>query len=40
VDNITVKKLLVKIKEEYRKLGPLLDLEVLREPQQSRPSTA
>jgi hypothetical protein len=28
----TVEELLVKIKEEYRKLRPLLDLEAIREP--------
>jgi hypothetical protein len=32
VDNSTLEELLVKIKEEYRKLGPLLDL--VPEPQQ------
>jgi hypothetical protein len=32
-DNITLDELLVKIKEELRKLGPLIDLEAIREPQ-------
>jgi hypothetical protein len=35
VDNATVDELLAKIREEYKKLGPLIDLEVLREPQGS-----
>jgi hypothetical protein len=30
VDPSTVEELIAKIKEEYRKLGPILDLEVLR----------
>ena len=37
VDSSTVEELLAKIREEYRKLGPLIDLEVMREPQGSRP---
>jgi hypothetical protein len=36
VDNATIEELLATIREEYRKLGPLIDLEVLREPQASR----
>jgi hypothetical protein len=35
-DNITLDELLVKIKDELRKLGPLIDLEAIREPQESR----
>jgi hypothetical protein len=36
VDASTVEELLAKIKMEYQKLSPFLDLEVLREPQRSR----
>jgi hypothetical protein len=32
-DNATLDELIVKIKEELRKLGPLIDLEAIREPQ-------
>jgi hypothetical protein len=32
-DNASLDELLVKIKEELRKLGPLIDLEAIREPQ-------
>jgi hypothetical protein len=35
-DNASLDELLVKIKDELRKLGPLIDLEVAREPQGSR----
>jgi hypothetical protein len=38
-ENITLDELLVKIKDELRKLGPLIDLEAIREPQASRTST-
>jgi hypothetical protein len=31
-DNATLDELLVKIKDELRKLGPLIDLEAIREP--------
>jgi hypothetical protein len=34
--NATIEELLVKIKEEYRKLGPLLDLDFIGEAQGSR----
>ena len=40
VDSSTVEELLAKIREEYRKLGPLIDLEVLRAPQGRDPSIA
>jgi hypothetical protein len=36
VDNSTVEELLVKIKEEYTKLAPLLDLDVVGEAQGSK----
>ncbi len=36
VDESTIEELLVKIKEEYKALGPLLDLEVVSEAQGSR----
>jgi hypothetical protein len=35
VDNATIEELLAKIREEYRKLAPLIDLDFLREPQRS-----
>ena len=35
-DNASLDELLVKIKEELRKLGPLIDLEAIRGPQGSR----
>jgi hypothetical protein len=35
-DNASLDELLVKIKDELRKLGPLIDLEAIREPQGSR----
>jgi hypothetical protein len=35
-DNATLDDLLVKIKDESRKLGPLIDLEAIREPHGSR----
>jgi hypothetical protein len=35
-DPSTVEELLEKIREEYEKLGPFIDLEALREPQGSR----
>jgi hypothetical protein len=35
-DNITLDELLVKIQDELRKLGPLIDLDAIREPQESR----
>jgi hypothetical protein len=34
VDPSTVEELIAKIREEYKKLGPLIDLDVLRRPQQ------
>ena len=36
VDESTIEELLVKIKEEYKELGPLLDLDVVGEAQGSR----
>jgi hypothetical protein len=36
VDESTIEELLVKIKEEYKALGPLLDLDVVGEAQGSR----
>jgi hypothetical protein len=36
VNETTIEELLVKIKEEYKKLGPLLDLDVVGEAQGSR----
>jgi hypothetical protein len=36
VDESTIEELLVKIKEEYKALGPLLDLEVVSEALGSR----
>jgi hypothetical protein len=35
-DDATLDELLVKIKDQLRKLGPLIDLEAIREPQGSR----
>jgi hypothetical protein len=35
-DNASLDELLAKIKDELRKLGPLIDLEAIREPQGSR----
>jgi hypothetical protein len=35
-DNVTLDELLVKIKDELRKLAPLIDLEAIWEPQGSR----
>ena len=35
-DDASLDELLEKIKEELRKLGPLIDLEAVREPQGSR----
>ena len=35
-DNASLDELLVKIKDESTKLAPLIDLEVIREPQGSR----
>jgi hypothetical protein len=35
-DGLSLEELLVKIKDELRKLGPLIDLEAIREPQGSR----
>jgi hypothetical protein len=35
-DNASLDEPLVKIKDELRKLGPLIDLEAIREPQGSR----
>jgi hypothetical protein len=35
-DDASLDELLVKIKDELRKLGPLIDLEAIREPQGSR----
>jgi hypothetical protein len=35
-ENITLDELLVKIQDELHKLGPLIDLEAIREPQESR----
>ena len=35
-DGLSLDELLVKIKDELRKLGPLIDLEAIREPQGSR----
>jgi hypothetical protein len=35
-DNASLDELLVKIQDELRKLGPLIDLEAIREPQGSR----
>jgi hypothetical protein len=35
-DNATLDELLVKIKAELTKLGPILDLEAIREPRGSR----
>ena len=32
MDNLSLDELLIKIKEELRKLGPLIDLEAIREP--------
>jgi hypothetical protein len=32
----TIEELLAKIREEYKKLGPLIDLDVVREPQGSK----
>jgi hypothetical protein len=36
VEDLSLDELLVKIKEELRKLGPLIELEAIREPQGSR----
>jgi hypothetical protein len=35
-DNASLDEPLVKIKDQLRKLGPLIDLEAIREPQGSR----
>jgi hypothetical protein len=35
-DNATLDELIVKIEDELRKLGPLIDLEAILEPQRSR----
>jgi hypothetical protein len=39
-DGLSLDGLLVKIKEELRKLGPLIDLEAIREPQGREPRAA